>query len=211
MVEWPPGRRRREVQASRSYGCGKYIERHGLSARHLAPTRAPPVRPKSPPARNVAVLRHLHREQFVAGDPARIWEFFATPRNLDTLTSPHLRFRMIGDMATRMYAGQVIEYRVGIVPGLWSRWLTEITHVRAGEYFVDEQRLGPYRLWHHEHRFTPAQGGLHMIDHVTFDPGWSVCGDLGYLLWIRGKLDRIFDFRAQRIVALFPGSAPASR
>lgn len=169
------------------------------------------MRPRTLPARNDSVIRHLHRGQFVAGEPARIWEFFATPRNLDTLTSPHLRFRMIGDIAPRMYAGQMIEYRVGIVPGLWSRWVTEITHVREGEFFVDEQRLGPYRLWHHEHHFTASPGGLRMTDHVTFDPGWGAAGDLAYALWIRGKLDRIFDFRAARILTLFPGSGPASR
>lgn len=67
------------------------------------------MRPRTLPARTDTVIRNLHREQFVAGEPARIWEFFATPRNLDTLTSPHLRFRMIGDIAPRMYAGQMIE------------------------------------------------------------------------------------------------------
>ena len=72
------------------------------------------------------MIFRLHREQFVPGDPGAIWEFFATPRNLDRLTSPHLRFRIVGDVAPRMYAGQLIEYRVGIVPGLWTRWLTEI-------------------------------------------------------------------------------------
>jgi ligand-binding SRPBCC domain-containing protein len=152
------------------------------------------------------VIFHLHREQLVPGDPARIWEFFATPRNLDRLTSPHLRFRIRGAVAARMYAGQMIEYRVGIVPGLWSRWVTEITHVREGEYFVDEQRLGPYRLWHHEHRFQPAPGGLHMTDHVTYDPGWGWLGGAAQALWIERKLRTIFDFRAAQITRLFPAA-----
>lgn len=152
------------------------------------------------------MIRHLHREQFVAGDPARIWEFFATPRNLDRLTSPHLRFRIVGDVPRRMEAGQIIEYRVGILPALWTRWVTEITHVRDGTYFVDEQRLGPFRLWHHEHHFFPAEGGLRMVDHVTYDAGWGPLGGLADALWVRGKLDRIFDFRAGQIAALFPRS-----
>ncbi|PTX96598.1 SRPBCC family protein [Opitutus sp. ER46] len=150
------------------------------------------------------MIRHLHREQFVAGDPARIWDFFCAPGNLDTLTPPQLRFRIVGDPPARMYAGQMIEYRVGILPGVWTRWLTEITHVRAGEYFVDEQRIGPYRLWHHEHRFAPVVGGLQMTDHVTYDVGWGPAGALAERLWVRGQLRRIFDYRHDRIAALFP-------
>jgi ligand-binding SRPBCC domain-containing protein len=78
------------------------------------------------------MIRHLHREQFVPGEPARIWDFFATPQNLDALTPPRLRFRTVGGVAPRMYAGQLIEYRIGLMPGVWTRWLTEITHVREG-------------------------------------------------------------------------------
>ncbi len=152
------------------------------------------------------MIFHLHREQFVPGDPADIWRFFATPRNLDRLTSPQVRFRIVGEVAPRMYAGQMIEYRVGLVPGWWTRWSTEITHVQEGTFFVDEQRLGPYRLWHHEHHFAPTPGGLTMTDHVTYDPGWGWLGGLAHACWIRRKLDAIFAFRAERIAALFPRS-----
>ena len=151
------------------------------------------------------MLRHLHRHQFVPGEPARIWEFFATPRNLDTLTPPNLRFEIVGEVAPRMYAGQMIAYRIGILPGVWTRWLTEITHVREGESFVDEQRLGPYKLWHHEHRFAPARGGVTMTDHIIYDPGWGPIGGLVDALWIRQQLATVFDFRARKIAELFPG------
>ena len=67
------------------------------------------------------MIRHLHREQFVSGDPARIWEFFATPRNLDALTPPRVRFQIVGDLPPRMFPGQMIEYRIGILPGVWTR------------------------------------------------------------------------------------------
>jgi ligand-binding SRPBCC domain-containing protein len=151
------------------------------------------------------MIRTLHREQFVPGDPARIWDFFATPRNLNELTPPEMSFDIIGDVAPRMYAGQIIEYRVGILPGVKLRWLTEITHVREGEYFVDEQRIGPYKLWHHEHRFTPtADGrGVQMADKITYDPGWGPLGGLADALWIKRQLAGIFDFRTQRVAALF--------
>lgn len=153
------------------------------------------------------MIRRLHREQFIPGEPAQIWEFFATPRNLDLLTPSHLRFRIVGDLAPKMHPGQLIEYRIGILPGLWTRWLTEITHVRAGEFFVDEQRLGPYRLWHHEHHFaaTPDGRGVQMTDRITYDPGWGPIGGLVDALWIRRQLIAVFDYRAKKTAEIFPG------
>jgi ligand-binding SRPBCC domain-containing protein len=103
-------------------------------------------------------MPQLFHQQFIPADRAAVWTFFATPRNLDELTPPDLRFRILGDVPARMYAGQLIEYRLSPLPGVWLRWLTEIRHLREGEYFVDEQRIGPYRLWYHEHHFEPAPG-----------------------------------------------------
>jgi ligand-binding SRPBCC domain-containing protein len=152
------------------------------------------------------MIHRLHREQEVRGDPARIWDFFASPANLDTLTPPSLSFRIIGETAPRMFAGQLIEYRIGVLPGVTTRWLTEITHVREGEFFVDEQRIGPYRLWHHEHHYTPIPGGggLRMVDLVTYEVGMGLVGDLLHAVWIGRQLKTIFDFRTRRIEELFP-------
>jgi ligand-binding SRPBCC domain-containing protein len=150
------------------------------------------------------MVHHLHREQLVRGDPRRVWEFFATPRNLDALTPPNVRFQIIGGLPPKMFAGQFIEYRIGILPGISTRWLTEITDVREGELFVDEQRAGPYRLWRHEHRFAPAPGGVHMIDHVAYEVGWGLAGWLAERIWIRRQLAMIFDYRRDKISALFP-------
>jgi ligand-binding SRPBCC domain-containing protein len=153
------------------------------------------------------VIRRLQRSQLIPGEPERIWDFFATPRNLDALTPPSMRFETLGDLPPRMYAGQLIEYRIGILPGITTRWLTEITHVREGEYFVDEQRVGPYKLWHHEHHFapTPDKGGVQMVDRITYDPGWGMIGGIVDALWIRHQLKTIFDYRAAKIAELFPG------
>ncbi|MFO1447088.1 MAG: SRPBCC family protein [Opitutaceae bacterium] len=154
------------------------------------------------------MIQRLHRDQVVRGDPGRIWEFFASPYNLDTLTPASLSFRILGEVAPRMYPGQMIEYRVGVLPGVTTRWLTEITHVREGSFFVDEQRIGPYRLWHHEHHFTsiPGGGGVRMVDLVTYEVGWGPLGDLLHALWIRRQLKAIFDFRTRRIEELFPST-----
>jgi len=87
------------------------------------------------------MIQRLHREQVLTGDPAAIWAFFATPRNLDALTPPNVSFKIVGEVPARMYPGQVIEYRIGILPGVKTRWLTEITQVREGSRFIDEQRI----------------------------------------------------------------------
>ena len=152
------------------------------------------------------MIHRLIREQHVAGQPEAIWDFFAAPGNLDLITPASLSFRIIGDVSLRMYEGQMIEYRIGVLPGVTTRWLTEITHVRPGEYFVDEQRIGPYKVWHHEHHFHPATNGtgLRMIDQITYEVGWGPVGDLLHAIWIRRQLATIFDFRARKISELFP-------
>jgi ligand-binding SRPBCC domain-containing protein len=163
------------------------------------------LHPRLPLRRTIRVIRHFHREQFVPGDPVRIWDFFATPQNLNALTPSSMRFEIVGDLPPRMYPGQMIAYRVGILPGISTRWLTEITHVREGEFFVDEQRLGPYKLWHHEHHFVSALDGrgIQMLDRITYDVGWGPLGTLLDALWIRRQLTSIFDYRTAKIAELF--------
>lgn len=152
------------------------------------------------------MIHRLVREQDVLGAPAAIWDFFASPHNLDTITPSSLSFRIVGDVAPRMFPGQMIEYRIGVLPGIRTRWLTEITHVREGEYFVDEQRIGPYRIWHHEHHFTPRPDGrgVRMIDRVTYEVGWGWLGEAVHAVWIGRQLETIFAYRRRRVDELFP-------
>lgn len=150
------------------------------------------------------VIRQFQREQFIPGDPTRIWEFFATPRNLDVLTPPDLRFEIVSTLPARMYQGQLIDYRISFFPGIWVRWVTEIRHVREGQYFVDEQRQGPYKLWYHEHHFDAVDGGTRMTDRVTYDVGWGPVGWLAEKAWVKRKLSAIFDYRATQVAAHFP-------
>lgn len=155
------------------------------------------------------MIHQLRREQVVAGSPEAVWDFFATPRNLDRITPAAMAFHLVRGGDERMYAGQMIEYRIGLLPGVRTRWLTEITHVCPGDYFVDEQRIGPYRLWHHEHRFAPAPGGrgVTMTDCVTYAVGWGPLGEALHALWIRRRLAEIFDFRARAVAELFSSGA----
>jgi len=145
----------------------------------------------------------LIREQFIPASRERVWEFFATPRNLDALTPADLRFEIVSEVPARMHAGLLIAYRISPMAGVWMRWLTEIRHVCEGEYFVDEQRIGPYRLWYHEHQFEVVDGGVKMTDRVTYEVGWGLIGWLAEHWWIRRKLERIFDFRARKTEEIF--------
>ncbi len=101
----------------------------------------------------------LHREQIVPASPERVWAYFATPRNLNEMTPPDMDFEFVQGGDEPMYAGQVIAYKVAILPSVRVRWLTQITHVESGRRFIDEQRAGPYRLWIHEHHFEPNSRG----------------------------------------------------
>jgi ligand-binding SRPBCC domain-containing protein len=145
----------------------------------------------------------LLREQILPADLDRVWRFFATPRNLDELTPPDLKFRILTAVPEEMYPGLLIEYRISPLPGVWLRWLTEIRHIRDRSYFVDEQRAGPYRLWYHEHHFEAVPGGVRMTDRVTYDVGWGPFGWLAEKLWVRRQLEHIFDYRARKVAAVF--------
>jgi ligand-binding SRPBCC domain-containing protein len=152
------------------------------------------------------MVHTLERSQFIPADPAHVWEYFSTPRNLDALTPPEMKFRILGEPGP-MHAGQLIAYRIRVLPACWVFWLTEIRHVTPGVSFVDEQRLGPYRFWYHVHRFEPQDGGVLMTDHVTYALPLGPLGDLVHWLWVRRQLRRIFDYRRTAVERIF---SPAS-
>ena len=146
----------------------------------------------------------LHREQTIPASRGMIWNYFCDPGNLNEMTPQDMNFEIITPQLARMYQGQLIEYRVEFIRGLSSTWLTEIAHVREGEYFVDEQRLGPYQFWYHEHIFQDSSGGTTMIDNVNYAIGFGPVGDFLNAVWIGARLKGIFDFRAQKIKQIFP-------
>lgn len=152
------------------------------------------------------MIYYLHRQQTIPADLPTVWRYFCEPKNLNLITPPEMNFEIIAGGDVNMYAGQLIEYRVEFMRGIKSLWLTEIAHVREGEYFVDEQRVGPYRFWFHQHFFEKTLSGVRMTDHVTYAPPFGVLGDAVHALWIRQKLNHIFDFRRQKISEIF-GSA----
>jgi len=149
-------------------------------------------------------MHFLEREIVLNRSQEKLWEFMATPANLNELTPPELRFKIISALPERMYNGLMIQYRIKIpLFGNWN-WLTEIKHIRVGEYFVDEQRLGPYRLWHHQHLLEPVSAEqTKMIDRVSYRLPLGPIGKLIHKLWVEKMLDEIFAYRAKRLSEIF--------
>ncbi len=123
------------------------------------------------------------------------WDFFSTPKNLQTITPDYLGFEITSELADHMYAGQVITYKVRPLLGIPLFWMTEITHVAEGKHFIDEQRFGPYVLWHHQHHFKEVEGGVEMIDLVHYKLPLGFLGKIAHWLFVRKQLEGIFDYR----------------
>ena len=151
----------------------------------------------------------LHREQIIPAPAERVWAYFATPLNLNEMTPSDMAVEFVHGGNERMYAGQLIAYKVSILSGVRVRWLTQITHVEPGHRFIDEQRVGPYRLWIHEHRFESLPGGVRMTDRVSYALPFGPMGDLIHALYIRRRLEQIFDYRREKVSALFASSLEA--
>jgi ligand-binding SRPBCC domain-containing protein len=140
-------------------------------------------------------VHQLRVSQVVPLTVDQAWEFFSDPRNLAVITPPDMGFVIHSDVPARMYPGLMIEYTVRPVLGIPVRWVTEITHVREREYFVDEQRAGPYRLWHHEHHFREVPGGVEVSDIVSYALPFGPPGALVNRLVVSKRLAQIFDYR----------------
>ena len=149
------------------------------------------------------MIHQLNRQQIVPAPLDRVWAYFATPANLNEMTPPDMKFEIIQGGEGKMFQGQLIEYRVKFMPLLKSRWLTEIAHVEEGAYFVDEQRIGPYSFWYHEHSFDAVESGTLIRDQVTYQLAFGLLGDLAHALWVGPKLNSIFDYRQHKVAELF--------
>jgi len=150
------------------------------------------------------MLQTLTRRQTLPIPLEAAWDFFSDPANLCRITPPWLGFRLTCPRPEPMYAGQILSYSVQGLPGLKSAWVTEITHVDRPHFFVDEQRLGPYTFWHHQHRFQALEEGIDMEDIVSYALPFGFLGDWLHSLLVKKRLDGIFDYRRQVLEQLFP-------
>jgi ligand-binding SRPBCC domain-containing protein len=145
----------------------------------------------------------LHTTQCVPISIAEAWAFFSDPRNLPHITPPSMKMRITSAPAEKMHPGMIITYRICPFRGISADWVTEIAHVVEPHLFVDEQRFGPYRFWHHQHHFQTVEGGVRMQDVVHYAIPLGVLGAAANLLLIRKRLEGIFDFRRQVIERMF--------
>ena len=131
------------------------------------------------------------------------WEFLSSPNNLAEITPKYMNFKILSGADKSIFAGQIIQYKVTPVLGITLKWVTEITHVKQNEYFVDEQRFGPYSLWHHKHFIKEIDGGIEMEDIVDYKIPFGFLGQIAHSLFIEKKLRQIFNYRERKLVKLF--------
>ncbi|TSE08808.1 MULTISPECIES: SRPBCC family protein [Aquimarina] len=131
------------------------------------------------------------------------WDFLSDPRNLKTITPDYMGFEILSGADRQMYSGQIIQYIVTPISGIKNKWVTEITHVKDKQYFVDEQRFGPYALWHHKHFLKEIPGGVEMEDIIDYKVPFGILGQLVHPFLVKPKLEEIFKYREKKLIELF--------
>lgn len=131
------------------------------------------------------------------------WEFLSSPKNLKTITPQYMSFDILSGADRPIYAGQIIQYLVTPLLGIKTKWVSEITHVEKGEYFVDVQLYGPYALWHHKHFIKEIPGGVEMEDIIDYKVPLGILGQLVHPFLVKPKLNEIFEYRRKKLVELF--------
>tara|TARA_Y200000002_G_scaffold314153_1_gene271823 strand:- start:957 stop:1427 length:471 start_codon:yes stop_codon:yes gene_type:complete len=139
-------------------------------------------------------------EQHVDASIDEVWEFISSPSNLKKITPKKMGFKISSkDQKVKVYPGMIITYKVSPILGIEMNWMTEITQVKKMDYFIDEQRVGPYKMWHHEHKLIPQKKGVKMIDLITYIPPLGFIGAIANTLIIKSKLKEIFDYRTTAV------------
>ncbi len=145
----------------------------------------------------------LHKKQNLPISIETAWEFLSNPRNLKTITPAYMGFNILSGADKPMFAGQMIQYIVTPILGIKTKWVTEITHCFENSYFVDEQRFGPYALWHHKHFIKAIEGGVEMEDIIDYKLPFGVLGQLAHPIIVKPKLQEIFDHRQKKLEEMF--------
>ncbi|MEJ2113790.1 MAG: SRPBCC family protein [Flavobacteriaceae bacterium] len=145
----------------------------------------------------------LHKKQKLPISVDQAWDFLSDPKNLKTITPNYMGFNILSGADRPMFAGQIIQYIVTPVLGIKTKWVTEITHVVDKHYFVDEQRFGPYALWHHKHFIKEIDGGVEMEDIIDYKLPFGILGQLVQPILVKPKLEEIFNYRTKKLEELF--------
>lgn len=152
-----------------------------------------------------AVPARVKYQQVVPASIKETWDFFSQPKNLKRITPDYMDFKVHTPQNELefMYPGQIISYTVKPVLGIPVKWTTEITQVKEGRFFIDEQRSGPYKMWHHQHHFEEVPGGTKMTDIVHYLLPLGLLGTVARKLFIEKQLEEIFTYRKKVTTELF--------
>lgn len=145
----------------------------------------------------------LHKKQKLPISLDEAWNFLINPKNLKTITPDYMSFDIISIIDKLLYSGQIIQYKVTPLLGIKTKWVSEISHVKDKEYFIDEQLYGPYSLWHHKHFIKEIAGGVEMEDIIDYKVPFGILGRLIHPLIVKPKLDEIFEYRKNKLIELF--------
>lgn len=148
-------------------------------------------------------MQFLKNEIILNTDIDSAWNFFATPANLNSITPASMQFKILDEVPDKMYEGMYIRYKIKPMINISMQWLTQITHISEKNYFIDEQIIGPYKLWHHEHHFKEVKKGVLMTDLLYYDIGMYFLGTIAKKLFVEKKVNEIFNFRNQKINQIF--------
>jgi ligand-binding SRPBCC domain-containing protein len=148
-------------------------------------------------------IYRLHKTQNLPITVETAWSFLSDPKNLKTITPDYMGFNIVSGADRPMFAGQIIQYIITPVLGIKTKWVTEITHVIDKRYFVDEQRFGPYALWHHKHFIKEIDGGIEMEDIIDYKVPFGLLGQMFHPILVKPKLEGIFSYRTKKLEELF--------
>jgi ligand-binding SRPBCC domain-containing protein len=148
-------------------------------------------------------MYQIKKTQLVKTDLTSCWNFFSSPKNLQKITPDYMGFDIKTELPEKMYEGLMIAYNVKPLFNIPMEWITEIKYVHEKKFFVDEQRKGPYKIWHHEHHFKEVEGGVEMTDIVTYELPLGFLGKIAHPIIVKKKLDEIFEYRFKTVDQLF--------
>ena len=146
----------------------------------------------------------LHKEQKLNAKISDVWNFAVSPKNLQRITPDKMGFEITSkNSEEKIYPGMIITYKVSPILNIKMNWVTEITQVKENNFFIDEQRLGPYKMWHHQHIFIDNEDHVLMKDIVTYIPPFGLLGDIANKLFIKRQLNEIFNYRFVEMNKIF--------
>ena len=139
----------------------------------------------------------FERKQVIKIDMETAWDFMRSPANLNKITPPDMTFTILSDLPDVMFEGQIIRYKIKIPFIGEQNWVSELKHIKDKHSFVDDQRIGPYKLWYHYHQIEECLGGVEFTDHITYSIPYGLFGEFAHCIYVKNQLKNIFDYREE--------------